>query len=299
MTNKIETLTPEQEALMDIVAQEAIDAVLFAPAVPPDMDAVKAWLRVAYGLYDLPVPERIEVANSPEAAFALEKELTGSTQRQLDWCGAADAGWVSFGDYFGRIGVLTDADPEYVQMLALKAFQRTAWDTLLLDECAIVVSRPTVKCDDAGNLHCANGPCITWQDGKCDYAWHGVWVPQRVITDPKSYTREEYLEITDTEVRRALGESAGWGHVVELLGAKSLNEWTDPNTGLAYELIGTDSERWLRKQSPALQSGEQPFYVEPVHEDLRTAQAARKWQATTLTPQECEADPVLTYRIET
>lgn len=295
----LESLTQEQEALLDVVAEETIRAVLHAPPTEPDPAVVRRWLEVVYRLYDLPVPSRVEIVASPEAAFALERELVGETSRELDWCGAADAGWVSFYDYFARVGVLTTADPELSDVLALRDFQRGAWDTVLLDECAIVIQRPVVRTDDAGNLHCADGPAVRWLDGTGDYAWHGVWVPERVILDPRSYTREEYLAITDTEERRALGEAAGWDHVVSLLGATTLDTWIDPTTGLSYELIGTDSERWLRKQSPALQDGRQPYYVEPVHEDLCTARAARKWQATTWDPADCERDPTLTYRTET
>jgi hypothetical protein len=57
--------------------------------------------------------------------------------------------------------------------------------------------------------------------------------------------------------------------------------------------------RWLRKTSPALQDGSSPSYVEPVHEDCRTARGARKWQACTWTPDVCELDPSLQYGLET
>ena len=60
----------------------------------------------------------------------------------------------------------------------------------------------------------------------------------------------------------------------------------------------SDGSKLLRKQSPPLKLGDQPVYYEPVHEDLRTAQAARKWQATDMTPAQCEADPALSYGVE-
>jgi hypothetical protein len=295
---KLEELTPEQEALMGEVAREAIDAILVNPR-EPDMAVIRRWLEVVYGLYDRKVPERIEIVGSPFAALALAKELTGKAETSLDWTGVADAGWVSFYDYFRRIGVLSEDEEECRQTMALRDFQRCAWDSLLLDECAIVVALPRVKVDEDGNLHCSDGPSVSWPDGQKDHSWHGVWVPERIVTAPRSYTREEYLAITDTEIRRALGESAGWAHVVELLGAKVLDEWRDEATGLEYALLGTDTERWIRKQSPVLQTDKQPVYFEPVHENLRTARAARKWQAARLSPEECERDPELRYGIET
>lgn len=297
-TQVLEELTPKQDALLEKVYAE-YDAVLDSPRAP-DMRAIRAWLEVVYGLYELKLPSRIEVVSSPFAAFALAKELTGKDESDLDWCGVADSGWVAFYDYFHRIGVLKEDEPECRELLALREFQRCAWDSLLLDECAIVVSMPKISRDEQGNLHSATGPCIEWEDGRKEWAWHGVWVPERVITSARSFTRDEYVAITDTEVRRALGESAGWGFVVELLGAKVLNEWTDESTGLSYALLGADSgERWIRKQSPVLQTEQQPVYFEPVHERCRTAQAARKWQATRLEPEACESDPVLSYGVET
>jgi len=294
----LEDLTHKQDALLEEVFQE-YDNTLDRPQYP-DINTIKAWLEVVYPLYDLPVPKRVEVVASPFAAFQLAKELTGQDERELDWCGVADAGWVSFYDYFKRIGVLKEDEEECRQTLALRDFMRVAWDSLLLDECAIVVALPRVYRDEQGNLHNASGPCIEWLDGRKDWAWHGVWVPERLVMEPKSYTREEYMAITQTEIRRALGESAGWDHIVTLLGATSLDSWTDAGTGLSYELLGAATgERLLRKQSPALQSGAQPFYVEPVHELCRTARGARKWQATRLSPQECESDPELSYGAET
>lgn len=293
----LDKLTPEQEKLCDEVANEYI-ADLVKPT-PPDLDVICKWLDVVYGFYDSKRPGRVEIAKSPEAALKLASELTGKKETSLDWCGIGEGGWVSFYDYFHRIGVLKDE--EVKDLLALRGFIRCAWDTVLLDECAIVVRRPTLlKLDDAGNLHSASGPCIEWEDGERDFAWHGTWVPERVVTDPKSYTRDEYLAITNTEVRRALSESGGWAWVAEMLGAKQVDAWVDDKTSLSYTLLRCDDgQQLLAKQSPKLKDGSQPKYLEPVHEQLKTAKAARKWQAVpNMTPAQCEHDPELEYGIE-
>lgn len=301
MATKLEDLTPEQDALCDRVAEEYI-ADLTAPrdpAVMPDMGAIERWLDVAYRLYDLPRPKRIEIVGSPFAALKLAGELTGEEHENTDWCGTGDGGWVSFYDYFGRIGVLTEEDKEAAEVRALRDFGREAWDSVLLDECAIVIRRPlAIVVDGEGRLHNDRGPCIEWADGEKDFSWHGIWVPERTIVDPRSYTRAEYEAITNTEERRALCEIAGWDWVAALLDARIVDTWTDVSTSLVYELLSHPGGKMLRKQSPALQNGSQPTYVEPVHEDLSTARAARKWQATDWTPTQCERDPALTYRTE-
>lgn len=292
---KIEKLTEEQEALMDVVFQE-YDAML-APTEPVMAD-IEAWIKVVYGFYNMEAP-KIQVVDSPFAALKLAHDLTGETLHRLDQMGVSDSGWVARYDYFFRIGALTQ-DTDTDNLFKLKAFMQCAWDTLLYDELAIVVRRPTrLDRDQEGRIHSEVGPAIEWADGNKDWSWHGVWVPQRVVEAPRSFTKEEYLAVTNAEIRRALGEAAGFEHICELLGAEPLDTWTHETTGLSYTLLGTDNERWLKMQSPELQTGEQPTYVEPVHENLKTAAAARKWRATTLTPEECERDPSLEFELET
>lgn len=292
-----EELTLEEVALADAVAEEYI-ADLVRPTLP-DGPTITRWLDIVYRLYDRDRPARVEIVESPCAALDLASSLTGQREICTDYCGVGDGGWVAFYDYFHRIGVLSKED--CADVLALRDFMRVAWDTVLLDECAIVIQRPTMlRLDDAGNLHSATGPCIEWVDGFKDYAWHGTWVPARFILAPRSHSKQEYLAITNTEQRRALSEAAGWTWVAEILVTTIVDSWTDPDTSLRYRLLRCEGGALLlSKQSPPLQDGSQPSYVEPVHEDLRTARAARKWQATDLTPSECEIDPDLSYGVET
>ena len=288
-------LTPVQDKLMDAVADEYIRNITVPE--PYDRSAVRRWLEIAYDACELRCPDRIEAVASPRAAMALASELTGDPITSLDSVGVVDSAWVARYDAYHRLGVLSDA--EAAGLLALRAYLQCAWDHILLDECAIVVIRPiALRADDAGDLHSIDAPAIEWADGQLAYAHHGVWISEKIALRPQSHTREEYLEIEDTEVRRALSERAGWDWVAELLGATVSDSWTDPRTELKYELMSYDGGKLLRKQSPILQDGSQPYYIEPVHESLRTAQAARKWQATDESPDDCESDPDLVYGAE-
>jgi hypothetical protein len=291
----LDELTPEQERLMDEVAEEYVRDMI----VPrePDMDVIRKWLTIAYGLYDLKLPDRIEIAGSPYAALKLASDLTGEKQTYMDWCGTGDAGWVSFYDYFSRIGILSS--DESGDLLALREFGKVAWDSVLLDECAIAIRRPSLHVDEDGRLHSSTGPCVAWYDVETEYAWHGTWVPERIILDPRSHTVAEFQAIANTEHRRALCESAGWDWVAKLLGAVSISEYTDPVTGLAYSLERcSDGVLLLKQQSPPLKDGSQPYYYEPVDRSLTTAAGARKWQATALDPGSCDKDPSLSYESE-
>ena len=292
----LEAMTAEQDAMLDTVAEEYIRSM--TEPDPYDAEVVAAWLRVVYAACDTPPPRRVEVADSPMAALTLASSLLGTKQSSLDGVGLADAGWVARYDAYHRVGVVSEE--EVKDVLALRAFLRCAWDHLLLDDVAIVVRRPaSLRVDTAGDLHCDDGPAIMWADGNAEYAHHGVWISERIALSPRMHTREEYLAISDTEQRRALSERAGWEWVADLLGATVIDRWTDAATGLAYELMSHDVGKLLRKESPTLQTGARPWYVEPVHEDLVTAQAARKWQAVGGSVADVEADPDLTYEVET
>jgi len=148
----------------------------------------------------------------------------------------------------------------------------------------IVSDRPLeLHKDDQHRPHREDGPSHIWSDGVELYHWHGTRVPARLIVEPESYTAEEIKAIDNTEVFRAMAERLDWDKTLEKLGSKTLDSWQDPKTKLHYELveatIAGESARFLRKESPETKTGERPHYMEPVHEGLKTAQAARKWQA--------------------
>lgn len=294
----LESLTPAQERLIDKVAAEYISDI--SVVRKPDKKIINRWLKVAYGLLDAKVPKRVEICASPFAALKLANELDPAGKHTAtDYTGFGDGGWLSFYDYFHRIGVLKD--DEVVDVLALIEFRKVAWDTILFDECAIVVARPVaIRIDDEGQLHAAGAPSIEWGDGEKDFSWHGAWVAERIAMDPRSFTVDEYRAISNTEERRALAESGGWAWLADLLDAKIIDSWRDDSTALSYELMScSDGTKLLRKQSPALKTGKQPTYIEPVHESLTTARAARKWQACpSLAPAQCEESPDLSYRTE-
>ncbi len=301
------------EAEIDKLSDEMYDEYVseFLKLRRPDPEVIGAWIRCIYKTLELPL-QPIEILPNRVVACRLASDRTGEKVTSLDRWGSGDAGWIARRDAGIRLGLLGDPDlaDDVKGLLAFRNFTRCAWDTIVLDDLAIVVALPNVyHYDDAENLHCANGPAIAWEDHIApdgavttdrEYFWHGQSVPERVILAPRSYTKDEYLAISNTEERRAIGENGGWSWLVdELLGCSSLDKWTDPNTGLAYELLGSGARRFLRKESPALKAGAKPSYVEPVHQRLRTAAGARKWQAVrNASPEECDAVPELTYKFE-
>ena len=117
-----------------------------------------------------------------------------------------DSGWVPFYDYFKRISIvehkLLDKYMEYLK--------NGVFYTIFLGGAAFLCGRPEyIKRDEQNRLHCEDGPAIRWKDGYCNYFWHGVSVPEKLIERPDEITKEDLINETNAEVRRAMMEKLG------------------------------------------------------------------------------------------
>lgn len=303
-------LTPEQEKLFDSVGDAVAEEYLAVLSRGDEVsigDARPA-LEMVYGFYESALPE-IEICDSPEAALLRAKAL-GVASPFFDWCGTADAGWLAHYETFARlhtaeVPLLTEEEATDMRKLQRMLLLGGVYDTVLLDERALIVRFPRdVHVNARGDMHCATGPAIHWRDGQAEYCWNGVFVSKQLIESPDTITKKEALALP-TEERRAFCERFGWGPALALFECSLSDSWTDPKTGLSYELYAGPDDAILKKQSPKLMTGEQPHYCEPVHRDLKTAQAARKWQPMmrpgkdpALVARECNRDPELSYGIE-
>jgi len=213
------------------------------------------------------------------------------------WC--ADVAFLSFFRHIAKL------DIDYSKWEPYETLA-TIGPRLLHKEFCILSELPEVLVTDENNRpHCADGPSHRWRDGFALYYWHGIRVPRRLIEAPETYTAAEIKAETNSEIHRVFAERLGWDRYLELRGFRVLDTWTDPRTGLCYELlepetrVGEFEPRYLRMQSPPLHDGSQPYYIEPVSPELKTAQAARKWQIQLSTHPDARyyrhGDVVITY----
>ena len=149
----------------------------------------------------------------------------------------------------------------------------------------MVCDRPTkISRDQRGRLHCDDAMAICWPDGWGLFMWHGTRVPAKLIMDPRAVTKEEVLAEKNSEVSRAYAERLGWERYFKIVDVERVDQWTDKNTGLLYELydfknrLGENQPRLLKMESPVLNDESKPHYIEPVDPKLKTAQSARRWQ---------------------
>jgi hypothetical protein len=308
----LKELTKEQEALTQVVVDKYL-RIVRQPSGGADITAddpdVLAAVELIYRCCDKPTPKDIRIVDSIRAANRMAQSLLdpGYTA-QPNGCFVAEAPWTARHDFYHLIKVLSDEEYRDTGILERAMFK--IWDCVLLEDCAILVLHPiSISTDENGLIHNGTGPAIIWRSA-CDYkdrpgvaipgeyAWHGIVMTEQLIEHPETVTPEQYAAL-GADQRRAFGERFGWANVCAMLGAKSIEQAVI--NGLEYELLRAgNSEQWLKMQSPELKTGERPFHIEPVHEDLKTIAGARKWRCADdpiknrwWTPEECEADPTL------
>lgn len=297
-------LTSEQETLIDLISEEYIQDAHSGETSIDQRRAVKS-LTAIYALAGIKMPEFLFLSGPMEAVAFCKEELKQNVDT-IDYFGIGyDSGWVSFFDYFQRIGVLERDDAEFN---AVKDFLRSGvWAVILFEGLAICIARPRLVCiDEKGNLHSAKGPAIAFDDGYEEYAWHGTWVTEQIIMKPATLTSKEIMAETNSEVSRAIAERLGWDEYLKRVETILVHKWFDETTKSHYELYdfkerkGSLQPRLLKMESPELNDGTRPYYIEPVPPQAQTCQAARRWQCDSLLPkiEECNKNPTLQFEIE-
>ena len=275
---------------------------------PADRPTAEAAIRLAYHCAGLGPPHTIVWCGSPLSQAISRRLWRGSVRDSVgasvrgsvrDSVGASvrdsirisvwdsiygqhDASWLSLYDYFR---VVCGLKAQTARLRGLTDLARSAgWALPHKDSCWVSERHNTLRLDDRGRLHCADGPAVTYPDGWSIYAVHGVRVSERIVMHPESFTSEELAKEPNSEVLRIIGERLGWSVFLDKIGAVVVDTYVDPDTKLVYELLdlaerkGPDQPRWLRMRSPKLLDGSEPTYVEKVHPDLTHAIAARNWQ---------------------
>ena len=304
MLNK---LSPQQEKLSKEMADEWIKFCLNGDCSIDEKEAISG-INFLYELTDVKKPKEVLIVDDPFAAQSDANRRNG-TKNYYYPMGIGlgyDAGWTAFYDFFTRIGILNDSRFDKW----LKFIRSGVWDTLLFENVAYIVRRPIqVLKDTAGRLHCENGGAIAWRSGYKNYFWHGTPVTEKIILHPQDITKEEILSEKNSEVSRAIAEKLGWDEYLKRVDSILVDKWFDCQTKQHYELYdfkkrkGSMMPRLLKMESPELNDGTRPYYIEPVPPEIKTAQAARKWQF--MKPDgswpgidECNANPELTFAWE-
>ena len=174
-------------------------------------------------------------------------ELTGASLRDSLWDSLGDSLGASLGDSLR--GSLRDAwwgqhesywiafylfcrDIVGVKFDEKRSRQLDMWRDIAQSCCwwwcyenyVVVSERPTVcrMTEQEGRLHCEDSPALAFADGYALYRWHGVTVPEDVVTNPSSITVARIDAENNAEVRRVMLERYGESRYLEDSGAKQI-----------------------------------------------------------------------------
>ena len=134
--------------------------------------------------------------------------------------GFHDASWVGFYDTIASFGL-----HELVKPLdGIQGLTRACGWWWPFAGAIVFTARPNrLRRDAQGRLHSDDGQAVGYPDGWGVYAWHGVRVPERVITHPAHITVAQIHQEANAEIRRVLLERYGYERFLADSGAQVLH----------------------------------------------------------------------------
>jgi hypothetical protein len=101
----------------------------------------------------------------------------------------------------------------------------------------VACQKPTaVRWDEQRRLHGEGRPAVEYADGYSLFAWHGVRVPEKWITDPAGTDPAEIISTTNTEQRAAGAAILGWPRMLAVLNSKIIDDSGSEDVGQLIEL---------------------------------------------------------------
>lgn len=273
---KIESLTPDQEASMDAIADAAIKNAIGGDC-SYDEPGIREFFNFIYELADLKKPERVIICKSPTEALG----LCSDDVKEIDRFGIGyDSGWTSFYKFMESIGVDFSDIPEWAKWK--KVLDIGLFGSILFDDTAIAIIRPKeVHTRGDGSLHNEKGPAVLWSDGTCAYFLNGVSVP-RWLVDTDSGRIDPKLALTEknVDVQREIIRKVGAERMLKAADAKTLDVFVDSHTGCGNEyklmemVVGSIRRKYLFFEHASIPN---THFAQPVHPSLKSALRARAW----------------------
>jgi len=193
-------LKPESLAVMDRVVGQIWEQLADAFSGPGELEKAK-------NIVETHLKHRVMKSHSP-GYFGL----------------SFDAGWLSFYDFFSRIGIVKHKKFNlYKEMICTGI-----WGGILFQGLAILFRRPKeVHRDNQFRLHCTTGPAISWRDGFELYFAGGIGIEKRYVMDPQSISIQEVLNQDNIELRRTMIDLMGYESFCRKAKFKVLDEDVD------------------------------------------------------------------------
>ncbi len=138
----------------------------------------------------------------------------------------------------------------------------------------MVSDRPeAINLDDRGRLHCENGMSIRYRDGWGLWRIHGVEVDEQIVMRPATQTVQQIRAEQNEEKKRIRIERFGWDRYLTEIGAKVIDQRSNPLENTAEALVRSDDGMVVLL--PTCKTG-RLFSLE-VPETIKTCQEAQEW----------------------
>ena len=259
--------------MMLVVKKEWIENLTSSQSI--DSKKLLTFVKYTYEKLKKPMP-RVFIASDPITAVAMAQKMGCKTIKTIHYFGIGyDSGWLSFYDYFYRIGVLKKSADKF--LIYKNIVDCGAFAYIFMDKAVISIRRPLyVKRNDRKQMHCTTGPAIEFPGGKFkSYRLNKIKVPEKLILTPEKITKEDILGEKNVDVRREMIRHIGIDRFVYLTNPKVLDKSGD------YELLSIDLSdelkdcRYLKMKNPSINV----WHVEGVERECKTVQDALNWRA--------------------
>lgn len=227
----IETLTPEQEAQLDVFA--ARWTAIGLSTEPADRPRAEDALTRAYAVAGLK-PPTMRWVGSPlgllvgATAEDVARAVGGARPSLADVAyGQHDASWLSLYAYYREVLGLKEETDDLVPLMAL--CQSSGWVLMLEGQAVLSERHTTLHLDpNTGLPHSLNGPAIAYPDGWSLYSVRGVTVPEAWVRGKASLDIKLALTHPNVEERAAAAELIGWDRVLKELKSRVVDVETSP-----------------------------------------------------------------------
>lgn len=253
----IETLTPEQEALLPVYRDKWLAIGLCTD--PIDQEVSKAAISKLYTSQGYEAPKEFIFREGLNSVTKEEFPLSALSVGQLY---AYRLGFYEF--FLDQFGIGEDIRP-LIDVAKAGGFIHLEKDRV------IVINRPESIVMSEGLLHNENGPSVRFRDGFEVYSWRGTRVPKEYIMEKDKLDPTLALTHENVEMRRVISEIIGWDRVLELLNPTIIDE-DDQEIGTLLEVDIPDigKERFIR-----VLCGTNRQFALPVPPDTKTAMGAQ------------------------
>ena len=241
---KLETITPEQEALIPIVRKEWEDLFYKSGGIidKPLFEKQIAWLYKTCLQKEAPYIWYCEsplmcqlVINILNLRDNLGDNLRDNLRTNLGanlkldynppsfWGNISDYGWVAFYDYIQKLNYFEydyDDFNNFKALLRSKVYDFIAFPSVVfVSSCPFEVHQETNK-----RLHNTEGPAIRFKDGYDVYAIHGRILPSWIWEKKDTITKEMFIGEKNSEIRAAMYSILGEKRVMDILGVIEIDK---------------------------------------------------------------------------